>query len=38
VVADAEFRDRVLREWVKIPDYILRGYLTELDETDGLIG
>ena len=35
---DAEFRERVLREWEKIPGYIVRGFLTELDETDGLIG
>ncbi|HEY5337554.1 MAG TPA: YdcF family protein [Rhizomicrobium sp.] len=34
---DEAFRVRVMREWNKIPGYIERGFLTELDESDGLI-
>ena len=34
---DDAFRMRVMREWNKIPSYIERGFLTELDESDGLI-
>jgi uncharacterized SAM-binding protein YcdF (DUF218 family) len=33
---DEAFRQRVLREWEKIPGYIERGFLTELDDGDGL--
>jgi uncharacterized SAM-binding protein YcdF (DUF218 family) len=36
--ADEASRTRVMREWNKIPGYIERGFLTELDESDGLIG
>ena len=32
------FRTRVLGEWRKIPDYLARGHLCELDAEDGLIG
>jgi len=31
------FRIRVLREWEKIPRYIAQDFLTELDDSDGLI-
>ncbi len=34
---DEAFRMRVLREWDKIPGYIERGFLVELDESDRLI-
>jgi uncharacterized SAM-binding protein YcdF (DUF218 family) len=34
---DEVFRARVMREWAKIPGYIERGFLAELDESDGLI-
>ena len=34
---DEAFRMRVMREWNKIPGYIERGFLTELDESDGLL-
>ncbi|HEY8949805.1 MAG TPA: YdcF family protein [Rhizomicrobium sp.] len=34
---DEAFRVRVMREWNKIPDYIERGFLSELDESDGLL-
>jgi uncharacterized SAM-binding protein YcdF (DUF218 family) len=35
---DQAFRTRVMREWAKIPGYIERDFLVELDESDGLIG
>ena len=35
---DEAFRARVMGEWAKIPGYIERGFLTELDESDGLLG
>ncbi|MBS0277162.1 MAG: YdcF family protein [Proteobacteria bacterium] len=34
---DEAFRMRVMREWNKIPSYIEKGFLAELDESDGLI-
>lgn len=34
---DEAFRTRVMREWNKIPEYIERGFLSELDESDGLL-
>ena len=34
---DEAFRVRMMREWNKIPDYIERGFLAELDDSDGLI-
>jgi uncharacterized SAM-binding protein YcdF (DUF218 family) len=34
---DEAFRMRVMREWNKIPGYIEGGFLTELDESDGLL-
>jgi len=34
---DEAFRTRMLREWAKIPGYIERGFLTELDKSDGLV-
>lgn len=34
---DEAFSMRVMREWNKIPRYTEQGFLTELDESDGLI-
>ena len=34
---DDAFRARMMGEWAKIPAYIERGFLTELDESDGLL-